>query len=137
MTAAAGSLGVTGTFSSEGSRSHAFPPVTAQGPVFSYGGRPSQSNPFVTGLSRSGTVVAPGGQVAVRSSSPGSTPVPVVVYRLIPVGLGGAPSRSDGLRGLARGRDPGTHQCAGNAGSRTGSSCLPASVDGAECRPDE
>ena len=111
MTAAAGSLGVTGTFSSEGSRSHAFPPVAAQGPVFSNGGRPSQSNPFVTGLSRSGTVVAPGGQVAVRSSSPGSTPVPVVVYRLIPVGLGGAPSRSDGLGSGQRKRPRNTSMC--------------------------
>ena len=52
-------------------------------------------------------------------------------------GGGGAPFRSDGLRDLVRGGDPGTHQRAGNAGGQYSSSILPASVVGAECRPDE
>ena len=88
VAAATGPHDVSGTFSSKGSHSHASPPVAAQRPLVSSGGRPSQSNPFVAGLRRSGTVVAPGGQVAVRSSPAGSAPISVVVYQHVPVGLG-------------------------------------------------
>ena len=123
-------LGISGTFSSKGSHLHTSPPVVAQRPLVSNGGRPSQSNPFVAVLRWRGTVVAPGVQVAVRSSATVSDPIPVVVYRCIPVWLGGPCARSDSLGGLVRGGEPGAHR-AGNASNRTGSSCLPALVVGA------
>ena len=80
MAAVAGPHGITGMFSSKGSHSHASPPVVGQGSLVSSGGRSSQSNLFVAGLSGSGTVVAPRGQVVARNSSVGSAPIPVVAY---------------------------------------------------------
>ena len=88
VAAAVGPHGVTRSFSAKGLHLHASPLVAAQGPLVSNGGRPSRSDPFVAILYRSSTVVAPGGQVAVRSSSAGSALVLVVVYRYVPVWLG-------------------------------------------------
>ena len=75
--------------------------------------------------------------MAGRGSSASFAPILLDIYQCVPVGLWDAPSRSDGLRGLVRERDPGTHQSAGNEVSNTVSGCLPASVVGAEYCPDE
>ena len=61
--------------------------------------------PLAGGL-QGDTLVAPGGQVVVQGFSSGSSPVPLVVYRLMSVRLGSAPVRSDGFGDLVRGRKP-------------------------------
>ena len=81
--------------------------------------------------------MASGGQVAVWGSSADTSPNP---WHCVPTRLcrvGGAPSGSDGLRGVVSGRDLGTHQHDGNEGSSAASGCLPASVVSAVCHPDE
>ena len=50
----------------------------------------------VAGVHRGCLVVAPGGQVAVWGSSLGPSPIPVIVYRRVSVGLESAPVGSDG-----------------------------------------
>ena len=75
--------------------------------------------------------------MAVWGSSSGPNSVPVVVYRLVSVGLGSAPVGSDGLGGLVQGRKHRAHQCARDEGSVAGSSCLLAPAVRPECRPDE
>ena len=81
--------------------------------------------------------MAPGGQVGVRCFSPGSSSVYVAAYRHVSVGLGSPPVRSDGFGGVVPGREFAAHQCAGNDGSFSSSSCFSVLVVGSECRPDE
>ena len=112
-------------------------PVAAQRQLVFDGGRSSQSDPLVAGLRRSSEVVALGGQMDVTSSTARSAPILLIVYRRVPIRLWGPSTRSDGLGGLVRGGFPGAHQCAGSESSTTGSSCLLASVVGADYRPYE
>ena len=102
----------------------------------SHGRRPSRSDSSVAVVHQDSMMVAPGGQVVVRGSSSGPSPVPAVVYQRVAVGLGTVPIGSDSLEGLVRGRQCGTLQCAWDEGSIIGSICLPASAVGAECHPD-
>ena len=125
--------GIPGAVSSKVLHSHASPPVTAQRPLFSNGGRSSQSDPLITGLCRSSTVMARGGQEFHCKFCPR----PCCCIPMCPCWAGGPSGRSDSLKSLVRGGDPEAHQHAGDAGSRTGCSCFPASVVGAECHPDE
>ena len=53
------------------------------------------------------------------------SPVPVIVYRRISVGLGSAPVGSDGLRGFVRGRKRRAHQCVRDEGSVALAAFLP------------
>ena len=90
VAAVVGSHGVTGAFTSSGLHSHASPVVAPQGPLVHHGGRLGRSDPFVVGVRRGGSLVALGGQVVVRCSSPGSSSVPLVVYQCFAVKLGSA-----------------------------------------------
>ena len=72
--------------SSEGSHSHAAPPVAAERQLVTDGWRPSRSYPIITDLSKSGTVVASSGRQVCHFKF---RPHPVIVYRRVPVGLEG------------------------------------------------
>ena len=72
-----------------------------------------------------------------RGSSSHSAPVPVVIYRRVPVGVGSSSSRPHSLGGMVRSGITGTYQLPGDASSRTGPSVISPSAGRAECHPDE
>ena len=136
VAAVVGSHGFSGALSFLRSHLHASPAVALEGPLVFHAGRPSHSDPFAVGVRPDGSLVVPG-QVVVRYSSPGSSPVAAVVFRCSSARLGSSPVGSDGLGGMAHGRKLYAHHCARHEGSIAGSSCLPVSAVEAKCRPDE
>ena len=66
-----------------------------------------------------------------------SAPIPVVIYRRVPVGLGSTSSRPHSLGGMVRRGITRPYQHPGDVGSRTGSGVVSHSAGRAECRPDE
>ena len=122
--------GFAGAPSSSGSLPHAFTSVAPQRPLVPHGGRPSRSDSSVAEVCGSGSLVASGGEVGVWYSSPGFSPIPVVVYRRISVRLGSRPVGSDGLGSVIKGRKFDAHQCARDTGRVSSSGCVSAPAVG-------
>ena len=79
--AGVGPHGFTGTFSSSRSLTDASFAMEPQGSLVLHGGQPGCSDPFVTGVRRGSSLVAPGGQVGVRCPSLGSSSIPIAAYQ--------------------------------------------------------
>ena len=125
------------TIRSGGPRSHEAPPEADEGSLVTSGRQHILPIPPVSGMCPGYQVVARRGQMDKGRSSSHSTPVPVVIYRRVPVGLGCSSSGPHGIGSMVRQRSPGAHQHPGDAGRRTGPGIVSFPACRTECRPDE
>ena len=102
-----------------GPHSHDTPPVSEEGSLITSVWQPSLPNPPVSELCTGNQVVAHRRQMDGRGSSSHSTPVPVVIYRHIPVKVGSSSSGPHSIGSIIRQRIPGVHRHLGDEGHGT------------------